>query len=434
MNSNTRTAYGASSTFWKRTPAFVPSAIEIVYTGCGSSSPSETTAEAPDEPTTTGQHQQQPPATAATGTEESMALTQRPVTPEPAAPAAVPATSDAANHQPSDPQSQKFHSLLTSANVDIEELQKQSWKGIPSSQRSTAWCLLMGYFPLNASRRTQTIERKRREYSDWVRQTFSRGEASLDRTLWHQICIDVPRTAPGSPLFQSPRIQRSLERVLYCWAARHPASGYVQGINDLLTPFYYVFLSPFLPSPAADPQQQVDALDEAIMATVEADGFWCLTKLLDGIQDNYTHAQPGIQRQLVKMKDLVSRIDAPLASHLDSEGVEFIQFAFRWINCLLMREVSLASTVRMWDTYLAEPEGFSSFHIYVCAAFLLKWSKQIQQLDFQSILLLLQKPPTESWTAKDVELLLSEAYVYKCLYHNSPSHYSVAAAPAAHRR
>ena len=36
--------------------------------------------------------------------------------------------------------------------------------------------------------------------------------------------------------------QKSLERILYCWAIRHPASGYVQGINDLVTPFFQVFL------------------------------------------------------------------------------------------------------------------------------------------------------------------------------------------------
>ncbi|KAJ2413705.1 GTPase-activating protein [Coemansia sp. RSA 2530] len=410
MSSNTRTAYGTSSTFWKRTPTFVPSTIEIVYTG-ETPSPAETTAKPPAETTSA---QPAPHSASPQPTPQTTDEVQEPLTSTSSYDDSSPIAQDEA---PTDPLELKFHTLLTAANVDIEELQKQSWKGIPSSQRSTAWCLLMGYFPLNASRRSQTISRKRREYTDWVRQTFSRGEDALDRSLWHQIRIDVPRTTPGSPLFQSPRIQRSLERVLYCWAVRHPASGYVQGINDLLTPFYYVFLSPHLAQP-------VDSLDDSVMDTVEADSFWCLTKLLDGIQDNYTHAQPGIQRQLIKMKDLVSRIDAPLAAHLDSEGVEFIQFAFRWINCLLMREVSLTSTIRMWDTYLAEPDGFSSFHIYVCAAFLLKWSKQIQQLDFQRTLLLLQKPPTESWTAKDVELLLSEAYMYKCLYHNSPNHYS----------
>ena len=33
------------------------------------------------------------------------------------------------------------------------------------------------------------------------------------------------------------------ERILYIWAIRHPASGYVQGMNDLVTPFFVVFLS-----------------------------------------------------------------------------------------------------------------------------------------------------------------------------------------------
>lgn len=37
-----------------------------------------------------------------------------------------------------------------------------------------------------------------------------------------------------------------MERVLYTWAIRHPASGYVQGINDLLTPFLVVFLSVYV--------------------------------------------------------------------------------------------------------------------------------------------------------------------------------------------
>lgn len=38
------------------------------------------------------------------------------------------------------------------------------------------------------------------------------------------------------------------ERILYIWAMRHPASGYVQGINDLVTPFFVVFLQEIIPS------------------------------------------------------------------------------------------------------------------------------------------------------------------------------------------
>lgn len=153
----------------------------------------------------------------------------------------------------------------------------------------------------------------------------------------------------------------------------------------------------------------VSKLDPEVLNVIEADSFWCLSKLLDGIQDNYTFAQPGIQRQVAILKDLATRIDckrtwtiledlhffelncvtiihvARLTTHLQDEGVEFIQFAFRWMNCLLMRELPLRCTVRMWDTYLAEgsSEGFSEFHVYVCAAFLVKWSSQLRSQDFQ---------------------------------------------------
>jgi hypothetical protein len=89
-----------------------------------------------------------------------------------------------------------------------------------------------------------------------------------------------------------------------------------------------------------------------VLDVVEADSFWCLTKLLDGIQDNYIHTQPGIQRQVSALRELISRIDENLASHLVNNGVEFIQFSFRWMNCMLMRELSVKNTVRMWDTYM----------------------------------------------------------------------------------
>lgn len=174
-----------------------------------------------------------------------------------------------------------------------------------------------------------------------------------------------------------------------------------------------------------EPQQyDMDQMNEQVLSIIEADSFWCLSKLLDGIQDNYTFAQPGIQRQVAVLKELVSRIEGQLASHLQQEGIEFMQFAFRWMNCLLMREVPMQCTVRMWDTYLAEgsSDGFSEFHVYVCAAFLAKWSKQLLKLDFQGIMVFLQQLPTQVWQEKDVELLLSEAYMWKTLFHNAPRH------------
>ena len=60
----------------------------------------------------------------------------------------------------------------------------------------------------------------------------------------------------------------------------------------------------------SDPEQfDPSLLPPTILNAIEADSFWCLSRLLDGIQDNYIFAQPGIQRSVKRMADLVARID-----------------------------------------------------------------------------------------------------------------------------
>ncbi|TKY88286.1 hypothetical protein EX895_002638 [Sporisorium graminicola] len=313
---------------------------------------------------------------------------------------------------------QQLLSCLSKQSVDMALLRTLAWAGVPDELRPIVWQLLLGYLPAVASVRASTLSRKRAEYAAGVELAFAKGIAALDQAIWHQIHIDVPRTNPGIRLWQRQATQRSLERILYVWAIRHPASGYVQGINDLATPFFEVFLSAYIES---DPELfDVALLPANVLEAVEADTFWCLSKLLDGIQDNYIFAQPGIQRQVRRLGELVARIDAPLHAHLQEQGVEYMQFAFRWMNCLLMREMSVRNIIRMWDTYLAEgPDAFSDFHLYVCSVFLHKWTDKLRTMDFQGIIMFLQSLPTQNWSDKDAEMLLSEAFMYKTLFGNT---------------
>lgn len=290
--------------------------------------------------------------------------------------------------------------LLQSPAVDMLALRKLCWHGIPASFRPQAWKLLMGYLPANTSRQASVLENKRQEYRSLVQRHFDGAE--LDEAMWHQISIDVPRTCPEVELFREAGVRESLKRILYCWAIRRPASGYVQGINDLVTPFFQVF-------------HGTDS-----HADIEADTFWCFSKLLDSIQDNYTAAQSGIHRQIFHLREIVSRVDPGLYQHLQREEVDFVQFAFRWMNCLLHREFPLRLIVRLFDTYMAEGDdgGFSAYHTFVCAAFLLKWSERLRVLEFQDVIIFLQSPPTAHWTEKEMETLISEAFVLKSLFYD----------------
>ncbi|KAM5180295.1 TBC1 domain family member 22B isoform 2-T2 [Mantella aurantiaca] len=274
---------------------------------------------------------------------------------------------------------EKFKQLLSSLNTDLDELRKYSWPGIPRDVRPTTWRLL-------------------------------------------SIHIDIPRTNPLIPLFQQPLVQEIFERILFIWAIRHPASGYVQGINDLVTPFFVVFLTEHVEDDVEN--FDMSSLSPDTLKNIEADSFWSISKLLDGIQDNYTFAQPGIQKNVKALEELVSRIDSEVHRHLQKYEVEYLQFAFRWMNNLLMRELPLRCTIRLWDTYQAEPEGFSHFHLYVCAAFLIKWRKEIlDEEDFQGLLMLLQNLPTIHWGNEEIGLLLAEAYRLKYMFADAPNHY-----------
>ena len=142
---------------------------------------------------------------------------------------------------------------------------------------------------------------------------------------------------PLIPIFQKKIVQNIFQRTLYVWAVRHPASGYVQGINDLLTPFFAVFLTEYsdaskcflfvfcslfvgtttnwaplnLSMNGLDTDiQSIENMSEKHLRQLEADAYWCMTKLLERIQENYVFSQPGIQKNIQSLEDLIKRIDS----------------------------------------------------------------------------------------------------------------------------
>ncbi|KAK2581439.1 hypothetical protein KPH14_005114 [Odynerus spinipes] len=304
----------------------------------------------------------------------------------------------------------KFQSLLDASVLNLEELRQLSWSGVPAKLRSVTWRLLSEYLPANIERRQHVLERKRLDYWNLVKQYYDVERDEGFQDTYRQIHIDIPRMSPLISLFQQTTVQLIFERILYIWAIRHPASGYVQGMNDLVTPFFLVFLQEAIPVSAWQDIENYDvaSLKKEQRDIIEADSFWCLSKFLDGIQDNYIFAQLGIQHKVNQLKELIQRIDAPLHQHLHQHGIDYLQFSFRWMNNLLTREIPLHCTIRLWDTYLAESDRFASFQLYVCAAFLLRWRRHLLlQPDFQGLMLMLQNLPTQNWTDSEIGDLFS---------------------------
>jgi len=318
----------------------------------------------------------------------------------------------------------KFETIFKEDNIKMSELRKIGWNGVPREFRGMAWKIMLGYLPTNASRRANTLKRKRSEYKDAMAQHYDIDDNTRtlqEQETLRQVLVDVPRTAPGIALFRNERIKRILGRLLYIWAMRHPASSYVQGINDLATPLIAVFLSDYYEGDDVLDGNVMVLLSEESLDEVEADVYWCLTNILAKIQDHYTADQPGVQRMVMRLEELITRIDGNLAEHLQEVGIQFIQFAFKWMNCLLLREFNLKCVIRLWDTYISE-DGFEDFHVYVCAAFLCQFSAQLMAMDFENLFAFMQDVPTEDWGETEIEMLLSQAYVLSTLFGGSDAH------------
>ncbi|KFG54725.1 TBC domain protein, partial [Toxoplasma gondii FOU] len=211
------------------------------------------------------------------------------------------------------------------------ELKQLLWSGVPkccpTSIRSDSWRIVLGYLPVNRERAAHVLAKKRSEYNELLQHYYEKETPSVDEAkLLRQLRVDIPRTHSGRLFFSHPRIQACMERALFLWAVKNPASGYVQGMNDLITPFLSVFLESslvshfasftsrcLLPSPVGvavpsslhgtlsfpvvlhfgcagrDPDTvSIDEIPGGILHEVEADSFWCLSKLLAHIQVRFS--------------------------------------------------------------------------------------------------------------------------------------------------
>jgi hypothetical protein len=240
--------------------------------------------------------------------------------------------------------------------------------------------------------------------------------------IYKQISVDVPRTMPEYKLFSLTKIREMMLRLLYVWSMRHPASGYVQGLNDLVTPFFVIFLSQWKNNGDIDQvldlnEDDLQELGDETLMVIEADSYWCFTKMMDRIQTNYTHNQPGLTKMIKKMEEIIKLVDADLFQHLEQFEITFMQFSFRWMNCYLMREFPLKLIIRIWDTYFSEDDAFNSFHLYVCACLLLNFSEKIKKMtEFQETMMFLQNLPMTNWSIEEIEVLLAKAYQISAIY------------------
>ncbi|XP_062107901.1 uncharacterized protein LOC133818832 isoform X1 [Humulus lupulus] len=145
--------------------------------------------------------------------------------------------------------------------------------------------------------------------------------------LWtlHRIVVDVVRTDSHLEFYENTKNLARMSDILAVYAWVDPATGYCQGMSDLLSPFIVLFED-------------------------DADAFWCFEMLLRRMRENFQMEGPtGVMKQLQALWHILELTDREIFAHLSHIGAESLHFAFRMLLVLFRRELSFNEALCMWE-------------------------------------------------------------------------------------
>lgn len=203
-----------------------------------------------------------------------------------------------------------------------------------------------------------------------------------------QIDRDLQRTHPDIEFFSEKstigkKHKEFMRNILILFAKLNPEIGYVQGMNEVLAPLYYVF--------------STDS-DEINAGNAEADAFTCFVSLMGDSMNHFCkqldNSSAGIHSTLSRLSEMLKANDEELWRHLELQNKVNPQFyAFRWITLLLTQEFSLQAILRIWDSLLSNPFGVQDVLLRICCAMLICARSRLLRGDFVDNLKLLQHYP-----------------------------------------
>jgi hypothetical protein len=214
-------------------------------------------------------------------------------------------------------------------------------------------------------------------------------------------------------------VQESLKRILFIWSCQNETIKYFQGLNEICVPFFLTFLNSCF-GPCSDFEKEyqsnkrINSYLKRFLPSVEADSYWCLTKVMNGLKEGVVFSDGGLHAESMcsNFRKLMLEVDKPVVERLESLGIDFIMFSFRWMICFMSRELSIKNTIVLWDNYIARgPVGYHNFHLFVCAAFLENLAPELKnpQGDMADCMFLLQRPPSMYWEPRNVQQLIEQA-------------------------
>ena len=153
-------------------------------------------------------------------------------------------------------------------------------------------------------------------------------------------------------------------RILFIYSTFFPDISYVQGMNEIIAPIYYIF--------SFDKTYGV----EPSIENIEADTFWAFNSLMAQLKDTFNREKDvedvGVSGKVKRLKLMLKLVDFQLFEHFENYKLEFSTFAYRWFILFFSQDFLMIDILRLWDYIFAPDDKFQNSYFISLAILLLK--------------------------------------------------------------
>ena len=289
-----------------------------------------------------------------------------------------------------------LRSIVWKINLGYLSINNEEWENILSDKRNSY------FYYKNIIQKNLLEEFKLFEnYSNMSKEEKEDLDKKTNKLLLEQICKDVNRTHNQMDFFFKPTDENNklsqkelieimdnrrncsmkdindiykinikethadvIARILYIYSKFFPDISYVQGMNEIIAPIYYVF--------SFDKTYGV----EDSMKNIEADVFWTFNSLMEQIKNNFNSEKnqddTGIGGKVQKFKKMLQNMDLQLYQHFEAFNVEYYTFAYRWFILFFSQEFLMIDILRLWDYLFSSDDKFFNCYFVSLAVLELK--------------------------------------------------------------
>ncbi|CAJ1407932.1 unnamed protein product [Effrenium voratum] len=258
-----------------------------------------------------------------------------------------------------------------------------TFRGLPddANLRAQVWKVLLGYLPMKRHDEWNAIQgEKRALYASYRSELLavnsayevsvsnrpqSPGSEIEDEELLQEIKNDVERTRRDFEYFRRPSTKAALVAMLFVYAKLNPGVRYVQGMNEIAAVLLYVMS---VDLECAEALHEGFGCDDRRLSSTASGS--ALLEIKDGFMQALDHSGEGVYGMVDEITRLLRSYDPVLARHLQKAELSLFVFVLRWCTVLFAQDATLPDVLRLWDSFIADPERYG-FVVHTCVAVIL---------------------------------------------------------------